>query len=215
MPGDGAPLTGGSDDVTTDDVKTDDVTTDDVKTDDAAAQHTLVVAAKVPELQFLHDVWTFRFHDPNDPNWNLNSYVRLADVATIDDFWSVHAAVRGSLCNGIYFVMREHVFPCWDDKHNVDGGCISIKVLKEDMLQCWEHLVMHLLGERLVADDGAWAVVNGISTSPKRYFCIIKLWLRDGSRTERRQFRLPPGYGGEVLYKSNIENIRGNAHGGG
>ena len=169
---------------------------------------------------FLQDAWVFHFHDPDESNWNLNSYQRLADVVTIDDFWCVHSAMKKSLTRGIFFVMREHVFPCWDDKHNVNGGCISIKVLKEDMVACWEHLVMHLLGERLVAPlaksgepeetSDAWSLVNGISTSPKRYFCIIKLWLRDGSRTERRHFRLPACYGGEVMYKSNIDSIRGN-----
>lgn len=162
------------------------------------------------EDPLFHDVWTFYVHAPDDVDWTLGSYVRLGDAASVSDFWSVHAAVRRYLHRGMFFVMREHVFPCWDDKYNQRGGCLSIKVPRDEVLACWEHLVTHLMGERLVVDPGGWDAVNGISCSPKRFFCIVKIWLRDDSHTDRTRFRLPPGYHGEVLYKSNSDNIRLN-----
>jgi hypothetical protein len=167
---------------------------------------------------FLQDVWTLYFHDPDDTNWNLNSYVRLGDISTVDDFWDYHGAAAKYLSRGMFFVMREHVYPCWDDKHNIQGGCISMKVLKDDMQAFWDHLVMHMLGERLfvqpestqTVDEDTWSVVNGLSVSPKRYFCIVKLWLRTEQFTERHHFRLPANYNGEVLYRANSDNIKGN-----
>lgn len=167
---------------------------------------------------FLHDVWTYRFHDPEDPNWNLDSYHHLADLSTVDDFWDVHLATMPYIRRGMFFVMREHVFPCWDDKHNITGGCLSMKVLKSDVAEFWEHLVMHVIGERMLAPSAQACValpdgtpaINGLSVSPKRFFCIVKIWLATDKFTDRKHFRLPPSYTGEVLFRSNIENIKDN-----
>jgi hypothetical protein len=167
---------------------------------------------------FLHDVWTYYFHDPDDANWTTESYHRLADVASVGDFWEVHNAVSKYLSRGMFFVMREHVYPCWDDPHNIRGGCLSIKVLKDELPAFWDHLLMHMLGENLVKGEPSSSVepsesrenlVNGLSVSPKRYFCIVKVWLAEGSPPDRSQYNMPPGYSGEVLYRSNMENIRG------
>ena len=166
---------------------------------------------------FLQDVWTYYFHDPEDSNWNHDSYIRLGDVCSAEDFWEYHAATAKYINRGMFFVMREHVYPCWDDKYNITGGCMSMKVLKDDLPAFWEHLLVHMLGERLLLhntedDDGGdtWSVINGISVSPKRCFCIVKLWLRNERFTDKRAFRLPDSYSGEVLYRTNTENIKGN-----
>lgn len=160
---------------------------------------------------FLDEVWSFYFHDPDDARWTLESYTRFADVSSVNDFWPVHAAAGPFLTRGMFFVMREHVFPCWDDPHNIDGGCLSMKVLKDDMPAFWEHLVVHTLSESLVVDPAGGANVNGLSASPKRFFCIIKIWMADCRFASREQFRLPPGYNGEVLFKLNRDNMRDNS----
>ena len=162
---------------------------------------------------YLDDVWSYHFHDPDDSRWTLESYTRLADVSSVEGFWPVHAATLPYLARGIFFVMREHVFPCWDDPHNIDGGCLSMKVLKDDVPAFWEHLLLHALCDTLVAAPDAASdrpSVNGLSASPKRFFCIIKVWLADCRRTCREDFRLPPGYSGEVLFKLNRDNMRDN-----
>lgn len=170
----------------------------------------------------LQDTWTYRFHDPDNSDWTMQSYVRLADVSSVNDMWEVHLGMQQYLTEGMFFVMREHVFPCWDDASNIKGGCISLKVLKTELHTFWEELLIGVLGETLLLSPGSeagqeaedhdqedmWSVINGISTSPKRYYCIVKLWLRDGRRCGREHFRLPCNYQGEVLYKSNTDMMR-------
>ena len=41
----------------------------------------------------LQDVWSVYFHDPDDPAWTLESYQRVADVGSVDDFWCLHDAL--------------------------------------------------------------------------------------------------------------------------
>lgn len=175
---------------------------------------------RVQEDIMLQDTWTYRFHDPDDSDWTLSSYVRLADVSSVADLWEVHCSVQKRLMDGMFFVMREHVFPCWDDPQNINGGCISFKILKTELHAFWEELLFGVLGEVMVrlqddeTDADTWSVINGISTSPKRYYCIVKLWLRDGRRFERQHFRLPCSYKGDVIYKSNSEMMRDNLKSG-
>lgn len=169
---------------------------------------------------YLQDVWTYYFHDPEDSNWNLDSYRRLGDVSTVEDACLMHEALLPLLSQGMFFLMREHVYPCWDDPNNMKGGCLSLKVPKDSVHDTWQDLTRRMLGEHLLIshkagnrDDGdegdLWSTVNGISVSPKRFFSIVKLWLRDERYTDRDHFALPESYNAEVIYRSNIESIRG------
>ena len=97
----------------------------------------------------------------------------------------------------------------WDDENNKVGGCVSIKVLKNDVVQFWEELCIRVLGETLLTDKykHLWNFVNGISTSPKKHFCIIKLWIKTQDLALKECFNLPKNYNGEVVYRSNQESI--------
>ena len=163
----------------------------------------------------LNDIWTYHFHDPNNEDWNLTSYLRLHDLSTVQDFWNVHECVKEKLKNGMFFVMREHVFPCWDDPNNVNGGCLSIKVLKENLVGYWEQLCTRLLGETLLDPAecdvaSMWQNINGISTSPKRFFCIVKIWMKTNDLNDKKYFRLPDNFYGDIIYRENVDNIQKN-----
>lgn len=162
---------------------------------------------------WLEDVWTWYFHDPSDTRWTLDSYKRLCDTSTVEDFWGMHEALAQHVTHGMFFVMRESVFPCWDDARNINGGCVSMKVAAPEVPQCWEGLLKRLLGETLAVADDDNGAVNGVSISPKRGFCIIKLWMSDNRFEEspRTKLRIPEPYAGEVLYRRNMENIHSDA----
>lgn len=159
---------------------------------------------------FLNDVWTMYFHDPNDTNWTNSSYVNLGNMSTVDDFWNHATQFKEHIHKGMFFLMREHVFPYWDDPANLRGGCFSIKVLKDDMAVFWEDMCMKLLGETILQDTDKWDLINGISTSPKKHFCIVKIWVRNldlADHDAKQCFNILPNHHGEVLFKSNIDNI--------
>jgi hypothetical protein len=164
--------------------------------------------------ELLHDSWVMYFHEPSDANWTNESYVRLADMSSVEDFWRVCDGVRKTLPAAMLFVMRTDVFPTWDDPANLKGGCLSFRVSRDDMGAAWEELVARLLGETLLARPGDaedYARVNGISTSPKRFFCIVKIWLRDDKFSTRDDFVLPTCMlHGEALFRSNLDNIKHN-----
>ena len=52
-----------------------------------------------------------------------------------------------------------------------------------------------------------WDKVCGISTSPTKHFCIIKLWVAAQTLNDKSFFDIIPLYYGDIIFKSNKENI--------
>lgn len=177
----------------------------------------------------LDDVWTLYFHDPNDPSWTTQSYVRVADVSSGSDYASVSHALTGKIIHGMFFLMRDPVYPCWDDKYNIDGGCASIKISKKDAERFWDEMCIRLLSEALYVpspslsssqkenkdeETGSSAsppCVNGISISSKPLHSIVKVWMtKDASQSPTdvvRRLLLPEGVIGDVIFRYNREFI--------
>jgi len=158
---------------------------------------------------YLNDTWSFYFHDPHNDDWRTNSYEKLCDITTAQEYWVLHSLIDENISKGMFFLMREHVFPCWDDESNIKGGCLSIKVLKNELQEFWKSLCISMLTENLLIDSkkGLWNMVNGLSTSPKKHFCIVKIWVADNNLCNKEFFNIPLNYYGDIIYKSNLDNI--------
>jgi translation initiation factor 4E len=161
--------------------------------------------------EYLNDIWAYYYHDPFDTNWNFESYVKLDNISDINDFWTLHNTVIEKINSGMFFLMREHVFPCWDDENNVNGGCFTIKIFKQSAQTFWEEISIRLLGETLFKDNKNWDYINGISISPKKSFCIVKIWMRNNEIKDHSLLNIPDNIYGDILYKSNKEFIANDA----
>jgi hypothetical protein len=172
-------------------------------------------AIAAPDLEdtdgevYLDDTWVMWFHDPNDPDWTNASYVQIAAISSANNFWAVQSLLSDKVQNGMFFLMREHVFPCWDDPYNSQGGCLSIKVPSHDATGFWEELCTAMLSENLLRPTGtgggeakAQEFVNGLSVTPKGTFCVFKLWIGEAAPKDPGSYAIPR-YTGQVLYKSH------------
>tara|TARA_A100001015_G_C14649078_1_gene578469 strand:- start:325 stop:705 length:381 start_codon:yes stop_codon:yes gene_type:complete len=77
------------------------------------------------------------------------------------------------------FVMKNNIKPIWEDTENAKGGCFSYKISLENVYDVWKKLNYYLLGETLIEDIDVLKSINGISISPKKNYCIIKLWINN------------------------------------
>jgi hypothetical protein len=77
------------------------------------------------------------------------------------------------------FLFRSNINPLWEDPLNENGGCFSFKVYNNKVVNIWKLLVYSLVGETLCVKREHNNLINGISISPKRKFCIIKIWLKN------------------------------------
>ncbi len=104
----------------------------------------------------------------------------------------------------MFFLMREHIFPSWDDPANINGGCMCLKIPKPQVETFWAELCASMLGETLIAEDYRCmdVCVNGASVSPKNFFCIVKIWFNNHNLQDAKCLNMR-NFGGATLYKSN------------
>lgn len=127
----------------------------------------------------LNGKWDLYYHLPNDSSWNLSSYkIIMKDISSVEDVVSLNKSIHESIIkNTMLFVMKSGITPMWEDEKNRNGGCFSFKVLNKQVNSIWKQLFCALCGETLCVDKKHNEFINGITISPKKHFCIIKVWL--------------------------------------
>jgi hypothetical protein len=126
----------------------------------------------------LNDDWCLWAHLPHDADWSLNSYKLLYTFNTVEQTISLlNNLPEKCIKNCMLFIMRKNINPIWEDEKNKDGGCFSFKINNRFIKDIWEKLTYSLAGENLFLNSEYNEKVNGITISPKKNFCIIKIWL--------------------------------------
>jgi hypothetical protein len=127
----------------------------------------------------LSDKWDLYYHLPTDSNWDLASYmVILGDIHSADQVIAINNAIPEEIVtNSMLFLMRSGITPMWEDKKNRSGGCFSYKILNKQVYEIWKQLFYLCCGEMLTTKKEHHHHINGITISPKKNFCIIKIWL--------------------------------------
>lgn len=126
----------------------------------------------------LADEWCIWAHLPHDTDWSLNSYKNIYTIKTVEEAIAVSQAIPPRLVkNCMLFIMRKGITPLWEDPRNRGGGCFSYKVNNKIVTDCWKNLSYSLTGESLSKNANLQKQINGITISPKKNFCIVKIWL--------------------------------------
>lgn len=79
------------------------------------------------------------------------------------------------------FLMKEDIKPMWEDGPNKEGGCFSFKVSNKEIEQVWKEVYFHIVGASITKNKLYYKNINGITLSPKKKFCILKIWMHDCS----------------------------------
>jgi len=136
--------------------------------------------------------WFMWFHSINETRWTKETYKKIINITNLLDYHFLKKNFEQQhLQNGMFFIMRDDIFPTWEDPENRLGGCISFKINSNDILESWSKLFLHLISENIMNDEKLFDEINGISIAPKKEFNIIKIWLRND----------------KINYKDLIKNI--------
>lgn len=124
--------------------------------------------------------WTLWAHLPHDIDWTINSYKNIITISSIEEMITITETIPDTLVkNCMLFIMKENITPVWEDPLNRNGGCFSYKVVNKNVYEVWRDLTYSLIGETISSTDSFVDSVTGITISPKKNFCIIKIWMTD------------------------------------
>ena len=147
------------------------------------SQHTTTMETETSSTETYHplsDRWTLWAHLPHDTDWSMNSYKQIYTLTTVEETIAVTETLPDILVkNCMLFMMRQGIKPIWEDPKNRNGGCFSYKVSNKQVYTVWKELSYVLLGDSISKNSSFVANVNGITISPKKNFCIIKIWLNN------------------------------------
>ena len=143
---------------------------------------TMATEIQHPEQSEIHHSlsgkWTLWAHLPHDTDWSVNSYINLFTFSTVEETIALVETLPETLVkNCMLFFMREGIKPTWEDPKNRKGGCFSYKVSNKNVCDVWRELTYVLVGESVSSNAQFVNCITGITISPKKNFCIVKIWM--------------------------------------
>lgn len=119
--------------------------------------------------------WVLWYHDPDNKDYSLKSYVKIADVNTCQQFWSVVDSIsKEAWESGMFFFMRYGFEPIWDVPENEAGGAWSKKIEACEIHAAFVDMMVHCVANEVLVNRKETLV--GITVSPKGPFSILKIW---------------------------------------
>jgi hypothetical protein len=152
---------------------------------------------------YLNDLWSFYFHDPYDVKWDIKSFELIANIASVDDFIKIFNIYKNIINYGMFFIMREHILPLWEDENNINGGCLSYKLFKDEITDKFFNICCLLLGETLGKENNIIENINGISISPKKNYYILRIWIKDSKFSDKENYNIEPLKYTTILFKEH------------
>jgi hypothetical protein len=120
-------------------------------------------------------IWILWYHDPENKDYSLQSYVKIADISTPQQFWTVVDSIsKEAWESGMFFFMRHGFKPLWDAPENEAGGAWSKKIEASETYTVFIDLMVHCITNELLGSRKDTLV--GLTLSPKGPFSIIKVW---------------------------------------
>ena len=132
----------------------------------------------------LNTNWCLWYHSIKDTNWKKNSYKNIYTIRNLYDLKSINDIIQTiHLQNSMLFIMREGIFPTWEDPDNREGCCISYKIPNSVLKEQFDIILNNMISEDILLDKENIDYLNGLSIIPKKEFNIVKLWLRQPDET--------------------------------
>jgi hypothetical protein len=130
------------------------------------------------EFHKLKKNWTMWAHLPHDTNWSIESYKKIYDIENVEGAIAITETLPEVLVkNCMLFIMKQGIKPIWEDSKNRQGGCFSYKISNKNVYEVWRDLTYILVGETISTNAVFVNCVTGITISPKKNFCIVKIWM--------------------------------------
>jgi hypothetical protein len=128
----------------------------------------------------LNNNWTCWIHYQNDNIWTLDRYQNITTLVTLKDaVLFIENLDEDIIKKSMLFFMKDSILPLWESEDNINGGCFSYKISNTNIVNIFKILLYKIIGNTLSNDENTLNNINGISISPKKNFCIIKIWMRN------------------------------------
>ena len=155
----------------------------------------------------INNSWNLWYHSVKDKDWSVKSYKNVFTIRNLQDLYICISTIQiNHLQNSMFFLMRDDIFPTWEDPDNRLGCCISFKIPCSNIKEEWDNILIRCISEDILKNPEDFHKFNGISFSPKKEFNILKIWLRDDIKNYTSLIKEYPPFlvSKDSLYKKNL-----------
>jgi len=126
----------------------------------------------------LDDSYTLWLHNVFDNDWSINGYKKVYSFNNLEEAISLIENIDNELVEKtMLFLMKNNIKPIWEDENNHNGGCFSYKINNTLIVDVWKNMIYRLIGNTINEDENIIKNITGLSISPKKTYCIIKIWI--------------------------------------
>ena len=148
--------------------------------------------------------WVIWYHSITDKNWDNDSYKKIFEINNLKDlFYFKNNLNYNHLFNSMLFVMRDGIFPTWEDNNNKNGGMLSYKINSKNIFNEFINLIESCVCENVHSNTNNYNLINGLSVSPKKEFNILKIWIRNNKKEELIDYNSKFIHSKNMIYKKN------------
>ena len=149
----------------------------------------------------INKIWKLWYHSIKDNDWSKKSYEYIYSIKNIYDYNTIIEVFKQNhYQNGMFFFMKDNVFPNWEDPNNRLGGCLSFKVSSSKVIEEWNITLLRCIMGTLFQTKNDH--INGLSISPKKEFNIIKVWF--SKNIDYKEDYLEPPIPSEMVISNSI-----------
>ena len=125
----------------------------------------------------LNDKWIIWSHGLNDSNWENDSYKKMFEINNLFDLKIMNDIINEDFfIHNMIFMMKDGIFPTWEDENNCDGCSGSFKITNPLL---WNDVVNEVSILNIFRDLSKVNEINGLSISSKKNFYILKVWFKN------------------------------------
>ena len=106
----------------------------------------------------------------------------------------------------MFFIMRLDIMPRYEDELNIKGGCFSFKIMSDELENKFFALCANIIGENFANnnDENIIYNINGISISPKKFYYIVRIWIKDKKYAKKEYYNFDIPKYSTLMYKNHI-----------
>jgi len=129
------------------------------------------------ELEFAHS-WVYYYHDGTGDDYSKESFEKLAVIDSVYELWDFFKQIK-NVQDGLSFLVREGVSPCWDDPINSHLWWIKRKNLSpEEACGAWADLAISTVGISVFKNHKEYLdTINSISVAYKDGDYVFKIMM--------------------------------------
>lgn len=132
------------------------------------------MGSNIETTQFQYS-WILWYHDPENKDYSLDGYIKIADFNNPQQFWTIVDSIsKEAWESGMFFFMKRGYNPMWESKGHENGGSWSKKIDSSTMHETFINMMVHCLANQLLINRAE--TLTGITVSPKGPYSIIRIW---------------------------------------